>query len=61
MNTARETGEGVSDMQIAYNATPKIGVVTVFRLCWKYPPEVFLPAVSDLFNSSCTREIGGLG
>jgi hypothetical protein len=35
--------------------------MTVFRLRWKYPPEVFRPAVSELFDSSCTREIGGPG
>jgi len=46
-------------MQIAYNPTPKVRVVTVFRLCWKYPPEVFHPPVSELFTSSCTSEIGG--
>jgi len=48
-------------MKIAYNPMPKIKVMTVFRQCWKYPPEVFHPAVSELFNSLCTREIGGPG
>jgi hypothetical protein len=61
MNTARETREGVSDVKIAYNPMPKIRVVTVFRLYWKCSPEVFHPAVSAPFNSSCTREIGGPG
>ena len=61
MNTSRETGEGDSDMKIAYNPMPEVRVVTVFRLYWKYPPEVFHPAVSAPFNSSRTRDIGGLG
>jgi len=48
-------------MKIAYNPTPKIEVVTVFRQCWKYLPEVFHLEVSEVFNSSCTREISGPG
>ena len=44
MNTAREAGEGVNHMKIAYNPMWKTKVEAVFKLCWKYPPEVFHPA-----------------